>query len=115
MEPKEYLISIERNGKMILVGHICGESYQTAQFSYFDSYLDNGNAVLIDEISEKSFKEAASDIQMGEKCAIGRYHLLCDRFRGALRDAASELMEAGFSKAKVMEERILRTGGYSKI
>ena len=74
-----------------------------------------GNALLIDEISEKSFKEAASDIQMGEKFAMGRYHLLCDRFRGALRDAASELMEAGFSKAKVMEERILRTGGYSKI
>ena len=75
MEPKEYLISIERNGKMILVGHICGESYQTAQFSYFDSYLDNGNAVPI-SISLPLQQESFSAERTGEFFRLRNSHIL---------------------------------------
>ena len=74
-----------------------------------------GNAILIDEITEDSFKEAAAEILIGEKFAVGRYNFICNQFREALREAASELQEAGFPKAAEMEERILRTGGYAKL
>lgn len=47
MEINKYQISIERNGRMVPIGRICGESHQTAQFSYDDSYLDSENAVPI--------------------------------------------------------------------
>ena len=74
-----------------------------------------GNAVLIDEITEHSFREAASEIHIGGRFAIGRYNYICDHFREALREAAAELREAGFSKAGEIEEKILRTGGFARI
>ena len=74
-----------------------------------------GNALLIDEITETSFREAASQIHIGERFAVGRYNFICNHFRQALREAADELQEAGFSKAAEIEERILRTGGYAKL
>jgi hypothetical protein len=52
---------------------------------------------------------------LGKRFAVGRYHYICNHFREALRDAAAELSEAGFSKAKEMEDRILRAGGYAKL
>lgn len=74
-----------------------------------------GEALTIDDITEESFRKAAQEIHMGERFAAGRYHSLCDRFREALSEAASELMDAGFSKAAEMEDRILKSGGYAKI
>ena len=74
-----------------------------------------GNALVVDEITEASFREAAAEIHIGERFAAGRFALICNHFREALRDAASELMDAGFPKAKEMEERVLRTGGYAKL
>lgn len=74
-----------------------------------------GDALLIDEITEASFREAAAEIHIGERFAVGRYNFICNHFREALKQAASELLEAGFSKAAEMEERILRTGGYAKL
>lgn len=70
---------------------------------------------MIDEITETSFREAAAEIHIGERFAVGRYNFICNHFREALKQAASELLEAGFSKAAEMEERILRTGGYAKL
>ena len=80
MDHEKYQISIERDGRMVPVGSISGESYRTAK-----------------------------------RFAVGRYHYICNHFREALRDAAAELSEAGFSKAKEMEDRILRAGGYAKL
>ena len=74
-----------------------------------------GETLSIDDITEDSFRAAAHEIHMGERFAAGRYHFICDRFRKALRDAASELMAAGFSKAGEIEDRILKSGGYAKI
>ncbi len=70
-----------------------------------------GNDLLIDEITETSFRDAAAEIHLGERFAVGRYNFICNHFREALREAAAELQEAGFSKANEIEERILRTGG----
>ena len=80
MDHEKYQISIERDGRMVPVGSISGETYRTAK-----------------------------------RFAAGRYHYICNHFREALRDAASELSEAGFSRAKEMEDRILREGGYARL
>ena len=74
-----------------------------------------GNALLIDEITETSFREAATEIHIGERFASRRYNYICNHFREALRETAAELQEAGFSKAKAIEEKILHTGGYAKL
>lgn len=85
MGHEKYQISIERDGRMVPVGSISGESYRTATFSYIEEYLDDRNAVPV---------SISLPLQ---------------------RDAAAELSEAGFSKAKEMEDRILRAGGYAKL
>ena len=74
-----------------------------------------GNDLLIDEITETSFRDAASEIHLGGRFAVGRYYFICNHFREALREAAAELQEAGFSKANEIEERILRTGGCARL
>ena len=74
-----------------------------------------GGALLIGEITETSFREAAAEIHIGEKFAAGRYNHICSHFREALREAAAELQQAGFSKAAEMEEKILQTGGFAKL
>ena len=74
-----------------------------------------GNALLTDEITETSFREAATEIHIGERFASCRYNYICNHFREALRETAAELQEAGFSKAKEIEEKILHTGGYAKL
>ena len=74
-----------------------------------------GNALLIDEITETSFREAATEIHIGERFASRRYNYICNHFREALRETAAELQEAGFSKAKEIEEKILHTGGSAKM
>ena len=74
-----------------------------------------GNALLTDEITETSFSEAATEIHIGERFASRRYNYICNHFREALRETAAELQEAGFSKAKEIEEKILHTGGYAKL
>ena len=47
MELEKYVISIEKNGRMVPVGSIDGGDYRTAQFSYMDEYLDEANAVPV--------------------------------------------------------------------
>ena len=47
MELEKYIISIEKNGRMVPVGSIDGGDYRTAQFSYMDEYLDEANAVPV--------------------------------------------------------------------
>ena len=54
-----------------------------------------GNALSIDEITEASFREAAAEIHIGERFAARRYNYICNHFREALREAATELREAG--------------------
>ena len=74
-----------------------------------------GNTVLLDEITEASFREAAAEIHIGERFAARRYQFICDHFRKALRESALELRKTGFPKAAEIEERILKTGGYAKL
>lgn len=46
MGHEKYQISIERDGRMVPVGSISGESYRTATFSYIEEYLDDRNGWL---------------------------------------------------------------------
>lgn len=43
----EYLISIEKNGRMIPVGRISGENGETARFSYLEEYLESEAAAPV--------------------------------------------------------------------
>ena len=148
MDHEKYQISIERDGRMVPVGSISGESYRTAIFSYIVEYLGDRNAVpvsislhpaydmvsttvyesstremafaigstlSIEDITENSFIEASEEVHLGKRFAVGRYHYICNHFREVLRDSVAELSEAGFSNAKEMEYRILRTVGYAKL
>jgi len=36
---------------------------------------------------------------------------MCQKFRAALRQSAADLVTAGYPKAAVIKERVLRTGG----
>ncbi len=74
-----------------------------------------GDALLIDDVTEASFREAADEAHIGKRFAAGRFDYICSRFREALRDAARELSDSGFSKAAEMEERILKSGGYARL
>ena len=47
MGHEKYQISIERDGRMVPVGSISGESYRTARFSYIEEYLDDRDAVPV--------------------------------------------------------------------
>ena len=51
MELEKYIISIEKNGRMVPVGSIDGGDYRTAQFSYMDEYLDEANALQRERFS----------------------------------------------------------------
>ena len=96
----------------------CVKGFFLGDEKEMEHYLPDANNVLnlnFDDITEDSFREAAHEIHMGERFAAGRYHSICGRFRRALRDAASELTDAGFSKASEIEDRILKSGGYAKI
>ncbi len=80
-----------------------------------DMAFSIGGAYSIDEISSDHFRKAAKEAGLGERMAMRRYEEMCHRFREALREAAGELVEAGYSKAGEMETRILQTGGISKV
>ena len=47
MDHEKYQISIERDGRMVPVGSISGESYRTATFSYIGEYLADRNALPV--------------------------------------------------------------------
>ena len=72
-------------------------------------------APAYDMVSTTVYESCTREMALGKRFAVGRYHYICNHFREALRDAAAELSEAGFSKAKEMEDRILRAGGYAKL
>ena len=44
---KEYRVSMERNGQMVSIGTLRGESHQEAQFSYSEAYLTDADAVPV--------------------------------------------------------------------
>ena len=48
----------------------------------------------------------AEDIGITEKVVLERYDTICDCFESALFESAEELSDMGFSKAKIIAERI---------
>ncbi len=74
-----------------------------------------GGELSIDSISAESFRRAAGVIGLGERMAMRRFDRMCGQFRAALRESAEELTSVGFPKAEEMEQRILQSGGISRI
>ncbi len=70
-----------------------------------------GGASSIDEITPESFRQAAREIGLGERIAMGHFDRICSLFQKALHDTAEMLSHAGYPKALDLEARILRTGG----
>ena len=67
-----------------------------------------GNASYIDDVTEKSFEQAASDAGLGRSLAMKRYDVMRDRFESSLREAADELKDEGFKTATDLCEKILK-------
>jgi len=74
-----------------------------------------GGAHTIDDITADSFRVAAREVGLGERMAMHRFTDMCDRFKPALHQAATELSGTGYPKAAEMEQRILCSGGISRI
>ena len=70
-----------------------------------------GDALLLDEVTEDSFRKAARDAGLGERMAMRRFDEICRRFKPALHESAEELVAAGYDKAAELEARILQSGG----
>ena len=74
-----------------------------------------GGALLLDDVTRDSFRQAAREAGLGERMAMRRFDAMCENFKPALRASAAELSTAGFPKALELEQRILETGGIKQI
>jgi serine/threonine-protein kinase HipA len=73
-----------------------------------------GGALLLDDVTEDAFRQAARDVGLGERMAMRRFDEMCRRFKPALHESAEELIAAGYNKAAELEARILQSGGIAK-
>ena len=73
-----------------------------------------GRAYSLDEITEDNFRQAARDAGLGEKMALGRFARMRERFVPALREAAAELAEAGYTNAEQTAATILKRAGLGR-
>jgi serine/threonine-protein kinase HipA len=73
-----------------------------------------GDALLLDDVTEDAFRQAARDVGLGELMAMRRFDEMCRRFKPALHESAEELIAAGYDKAAELEARILQSGGTAK-
>lgn len=74
-----------------------------------------GGEYSIDRIKEKNFLYAAKEIGLGHKIAMKYFEEMCNSFENALNEAAYALKQSGFDKAAEIREKILFTGGISRI
>ena len=74
-----------------------------------------GGELYLDKISRASFQRAAGEAGIGGRIALQRFDAMAERFEGALREAAEELEEQGFTGTGDLAERILRTGGCARL
>ena len=74
-----------------------------------------GNAGVIEDVTENSFREAAKEAGLGEALALDRVDSMTEKFRPALASACEDLMKQGFSDAERIKDVILRTGGIRQI
>jgi serine/threonine-protein kinase HipA len=74
-----------------------------------------GDARSLDDISKESFRIAARQAGLGEKMGLRRLEGMAARFPEALKEAAGELAEGGYGRAQELADRILQTGGWSRI
>ena len=73
-----------------------------------------GGVQTIDDITVDSFRTAAREAGIGERMAMRRFEIMCERFVPALRQSALELASNGYPNAIEMEKRILSSGGIAK-
>ena len=73
-----------------------------------------GGVQTIDDITVDSFRTAAREAGIGERMAMRRFEIMCERFVPALRQSALELASDGYPNAIEMEKRILSSGGIAK-
>ncbi|MBQ6551715.1 MAG: type II toxin-antitoxin system HipA family toxin [Lachnospiraceae bacterium] len=74
-----------------------------------------GNAGVIEDVTENSFREAAKEAGLGEALALDRVDSMTEKFRPALTSACEDLVKQGFSDAERIKDVILRTGGIRQI
>ncbi len=72
-----------------------------------------GGAADIRKIDRECFRRAAAECRTGEKPVLRIFDSMTEGFENALEESASQLTEEGFGKARNLQERILKTGGYA--
>ncbi len=69
-----------------------------------------GGAKNIRDVTRASFSELSGTIGIGEKLVMKEYDRLCDGFENALKEAAYELNEQGFSESLRIADLIKKKG-----
>lgn len=95
-------------------------AYDLVSTSIYEMSTDNmafsiGDDVSLPDISRDSFVRAAEDTGLSSTVLMKRFDKMADKFGNALHEAASDLAGKGFEKASELEERILETGGISRL
>ncbi len=134
---KRYLIHMEREGRMIPVGEICGEDHRTAVFSYLQAYLQQPDAVPVSlslPLQEEPFapertrnffegllpegftrRSVAQWLRLGEEDYLSILHGLGRECLGALRVCEEgERTEASYEKITREQVRALAAEGATR-
>ena len=74
-----------------------------------------GGTCSLDELGRKSFGDAAREVGLGRRMALGRFDDLCGRFEKALEESSKELSALGFVQSEKLRKRILRNGGIRRV
>lgn len=95
-------------------------AYDMLSTTIYDMSTENmafsiGGDLAVSDIERDSFRRAAGEAGIGESIAMKRFDRLAGKFRKALEQAREDLTQKGFLNAGELEERILETGGISRL
>ena len=71
-----------------------------------------GGERVIDNIGEKHFIDAASEIGLSKKIAMGRFDKIANEFESAINEACKRMENEGYQDVRKIKEMILRKGGF---
>ena len=95
-------------------------AYDLLSTTIYDMSTENmafsiGGDLAISDITRDSFVRAAEEAGIGKTIAMKRFDRLAGAFEKALTDSSAELSEKGFANAGELKDRILETGGISRL
>ncbi len=74
--------------------------------------LSVGGVTCLDDIRRSSFEAEAQMLGVGTRKVLQQFDAMANQFEAALRCAAYDLMNQGFSVTTMLTEKILKKGGF---